>query len=354
MSLTAGDFDYPLEPELIAQEPLASRDESRLMRLVRPEGRLSHHRFRDLAELLRDGDLLVLNDTRVMPAKFFLRRATGGRIEALFLSEVRKGRWEVLLKGAGRCKAGEAMSAEARTGVEVRLAENMGGGRYAVDVSPPEEAAAILDRVGTAPLPPYIRRPGGAATEQDRHRYQTVFASAPGAVAAPTAGLHFTDELLGRLRARGVQIAFVTLHVGPGTFAPVKGEDLASHVMHSEWYNLPAATAEMLNAARSASRRIVAVGSTALRVLETAADRPGGFEETSGWTGLYVYPPAEFRAAGALITNFHLPRSTLLMLTAAFCRPGGTGGVKMILDAYAEARRLGYRFYSYGDAMLIE
>ena len=354
MPLTASDFEYPLEPELIAQEPLPRRDESRLMRLSRSDGRLAHHRFSDVPALVREGDVLVLNDTRVIPAKFTVRRQTGGRLEALFCRELQKGLWEVLLKGAGRCHGGETLQAEAGEPLSLKLVESLGAGSYAVRVAFAGPAVELLERIGSAPLPPYIRRPGGMTDEQDRQRYQTVYASAPGAVAAPTAGLHFTEALLDELRGGGVEIAFVTLHVGPGTFAPVKGEDLAAHRMHPEWYRLPGETAKKLNAARAAGRRIVAVGSTSLRVLETAAARGGPFAETSGWTDLFVYPPAEFRAVDALITNFHLPRSTLLMLVAAFCRPGGIGGVKMIMDAYAEARRLRYRFYSYGDAMLID
>ncbi|HUS46807.1 MAG TPA: tRNA preQ1(34) S-adenosylmethionine ribosyltransferase-isomerase QueA [Phycisphaerae bacterium] len=354
MAVNASDFEYPLEPELIAQQPLPSRDESRLMRLRRSDGCLTHHRFSNLPELLRAGDVLVLNDTRVIPAKFTARRESGGRIEALFCDEIKPGFWRVMLKGAGRCKAGETLLVEGQGPVRLKLLANLEAGRFEVSVSPAAGAVELLEMIGSAPLPPYIRRPGAMTDQQDRQRYQTVYASAPGAVAAPTAGLHFTGGLLERLRGAGVEIVFVTLHVGPGTFAPVKCEDLPDHKMHSEWYRLPATTAERLNAARAGRRRVVAVGSTSLRVLESAAARGEPLGETSGWTGLFLYPPAEFRIVDALITNFHLPRSTLLMLVAGFCRPGGTGGVKMILDAYAEARRLRYRFYSYGDAMLIE
>ncbi len=354
MPLTASDFEYPLASELIALKPPAGRDESRLMTLTRHDGRLSHYRFSNLPALLREGDLLVLNDTRVVPAKFAARRKTGGRIEGLFCREIELGEWEVLLKGAGRCKTGETLLAEADCEVRLELRENLGEGRYTLGVTPPVAAEETLEHIGAAPLPPYIRRPGPMTDEQDRRRYQTVYASRPGAVAAPTAGLHFTDALLEELGRAGVGIACVTLHVGLGTFAPVKAENLAAHKMHAEWYDLPSVTAEKINAARADRRRIVAVGTTSLRVLEAVAGCGRDLSATSGWTDLFIYPPANFNAVDALITNFHLPRSTLLMLVAAFCRPGGDGGVKMILDAYAEAQRLQYRFYSYGDAMLIE
>lgn len=376
----AADFDYPLEEELIAQQPLERRDQSRLMRLRRVDGAISHHVFRELPRLLRPGDLLVLNDTRVILARITCRRASGGRIEGLFLREIRPGRWEVMLKGAGRCRPGECLELLGADET-LRLEHNLGEGRWELDVLRfgqlmATPAAELLERAGSPPLPPYIRRggrdshPGQEGAEQqdaqppaagrpaspsdDRLRYQTVYAERPGAVAAPTAGLHFTPELLAELEQGGMELARVTLHVALGTFAPVKHEDLAEHPMHEEWYELPPGTAERLNAARDAGRRIVAVGTTSVRVLESAASPDGRFAPASGWTRIFLYPPAAFRAVDALITNFHLPRSTLLMLVAAFCKPGSTDGLPMILRAYEEARRLRYRFYSYGDAMLIE
>jgi S-adenosylmethionine:tRNA ribosyltransferase-isomerase len=364
MSVTAGDFLYPLDERLIAQQPPARRDESRLMVLDRAGAALGHHVFGELPDLLRDGDLLVLNDTRVVPARFFCRRRTGGRIEGLFLRELARGQWEVLLKGANRCRIGEVLllcpeGLPASAGqvpdlpsVQLELRESSGDGRWVLAVVPPLPAVEVLERFGLAPLPPYIARKQAAGAAADRERYQTVFARSPGAVAAPTAGLHFTPELLQRLARRGVRHTAVTLHVGLGTFAPVKTDDLSAHRMHREWYELPAPAAEAVNAARREGRRVVAVGTTAVRVLESAA-RSGGIRPTSGWTDLFLYPPAEFHAASAMITNFHLPRSTLLMLVAAFCGPGRTDGLAAILSAYAEAQRLGYRFYSYGDAMLI-
>jgi S-adenosylmethionine:tRNA ribosyltransferase-isomerase len=395
--IRASDFDYPLDESLIAQQPLERRDESRLMVLDRATGRLGRRVFRELPAILRRGDLLVVNRTRVVPARFFCRRRSGAKIEGLFLRQRQPGEWEALLKGAGRCRLGEelvleppaggnsppACDASVKTSPQpaetcLRLEENLGAGDWRVAVSPRQEALAVLARYGATPLPPYIRRLGAAQDSLDRPRYQTVYATEPGAVAAPTAGLHFTPELLDRLGGSGIELAPLTLHVGPGTFLPVKVNDLSQHHMHSEWYDLPAGTADALEAARKDGRRIVAVGTTSLRVLETVAKMTGNGEQgtfscgaggdpvspgrhnaapfaaRSGWTDLFVYPPHEFRSADALITNFHLPRSTLLMLVAAFASPGRTDGIETIRRAYAEAQRLRYRFYSYGDAMLIE
>jgi len=348
----AEDFEYELDPRYIAQNPPADRSESRLLVLDRAGGRRHHLRFRQIGRCLRPGDVLVINDTRVLPARFFARRQSGGRLEGLFLRAPAVGRWEVMLKGAGRCRPDERLDLEgADAGVVLR--ENRGGGYWQVELDPPQPAETLLQRVGATPLPPYIHRPGATDEEEDRRRYQTVFASQPGAVAAPTAGLHFTDALLEELTAAGVALVRVTLHVGPGTFAPVKVRRLADHTMHGEWYRLPEATARTLNTARAERRRIVAVGTTVVRVLETVARADNSFHERAGWTDLFLYPPARFQAVDALITNFHLPRSTLLMLVAAFCSPGDVRGVKMILETYREAMEKGYRFYSYGDAMLI-
>ena len=357
--LKTGDFDYKLDASLIAQHPCQRRDASRLMVLDRSSGRREHRVFSDLPELLRSGDLLVLNDTRVIPAKFVCRRSGGGRVEGLFCRQIEAGRWEVLLKNASRCRPGQTLAFDRSDRFTLRLAEALGQGRWLVTVLPAEPAEVVLEAVGSTPLPHYIRRGGEREEEADRLRYQTVYASRAGAVAAPTAGLHFTEELLAKLEQRGVRTAWLTLHVGTGTFLPVTEENPRRHKMHPEWYGLPADTAGELNAARREGRRVVAVGTTSLRVLETlgvpaAVYRGGGqFRPTSGWTDLFILPPAEFRAVDAMVTNFHLPRSTLLMLVAAFCQPGGTDGLKMVLDAYAEAAKMRYRFYSYGDAMLI-
>ena len=353
MSLCTGDFDYPLPPELVAQQPLERRDRSRLMVLRRAGGVVEHHVFAELPALLRSGDVLVINDTRVVPARFFARRATGGAIEGLFLGEAEPGRWEAMLKNAGKCSPGERLGIEGAPDAHLVLQANLGGGRWTMQLDPPQPAGDILEKVGAAPLPPYIRRER-RVDQADRKRYQTVYAARAGAVAAPTAGLHFTESLLGELASAGIQTVNVTLHVGLGTFAPVKADRLEEHQMHTERYELSAPAAKALNAARAEGRRIVAVGTTSVRVLETTADAEGRFVPAVGQTDIFIRPPHEFRAVDAMITNFHLPRSTLLMLVAAFCGPGSCQGVKMILDAYAKAVAAGYRFYSYGDAMLIE
>ena len=353
MALSAKDFDYQLDPRLIAQQPLPQRDQSRLLVLRRGDGARSHHAFADLPGILRRGDLLVVNDTRVVPARFFCRRLTGACIEGLFLRELGRGLWQALLKKGYRCRPEEELELIGAPDTRLKLLESFGDGRWTMSVSPPRDAVEVLAAAGRAPLPPYIRRDADAADDRaDRQRYQTVYAERAGAVAAPTAGLHFTPELLERLAEAGIERTAVTLHVGLGTFRPVQGDELAEHVMHEEWYDLPAAAAAAVNAARNEHRRVVAVGTTSVRVLETAA-RSGGVRQSSDWTDLFLYPPAEFFVTDALLTNFHLPRSTLLMLAAAFCSPGGTEGLAMLLDAYAEAQQMGYRFYSYGDAMLI-
>jgi len=359
MALTTDDFDYPLDEALIAQQPPADRAASRLLRLQRRTGRITHHTFRDLLRLLRSDDVLVVNDTRVLPARFFCRRKTGGKIEGLFLRQLPDARWEALLKNADRCNGGEELALQGTRNATLRLLEDLGAGRYLLAVSPPAPAVQILEAAGFTPLPPYIRR-DGTDDPADRTCYQTVYADRPGAVAAPTAGLHFPPQLLADLAAIGIQTVRLTLHVGLGTFQPVSAACPEEHTMHSEWYELSAAAAETLRAAQSVGRRLVAVGTTSLRVLETIARRPGRcptdplLAAASGWTDLFLYPPAPFHAVDALLTNFHLPRSTLLMLVAAFCSPGSTTGLPVILSAYRKAIAARYRFYSYGDAMLIE
>jgi S-adenosylmethionine:tRNA ribosyltransferase-isomerase len=353
VALKTSDFDYPLPPELIAQHPSDRRDQSRLLVLRRRDGQMSDHVFAELPSLLWAGDLLVLNDTAVIPARFICRRAGGGRVEGLFLHELSGDRWEAMLRNASRCRRGERLTIEGAEDATVELGMALGQGRYELTVTPAAPALELLGRCGMTPLPPYIRRPATADDPRDRDHYQTVYAARPGAVAAPTAGLHFTDELLKALADKGIRRAALTLHVGVGTFAPVSAAQPAGHRMHAEWYDLPAATAEAVRTARQEGRRVVAVGTTSLRVLETAASG-GELTPGSGWTQLYLYPPAEFRMVDALITNFHLPRTTLLMLVAAFCWPGAETGLEMTRTAYAHAVQRRYRFYSYGDAMLIE
>ncbi len=357
MTLSASDFEYPLPEELIAQRPLLRRDHARLMVLHRAGGAATHHVFNELPALLQAGDLLVLNDTRVIPARFFCRRKTGGRIEGLFLKELKPGVWQVMLKGAGRCKLQETLELIGPAGdraAEVTLADKADEGIWTVAVQPVSPADQILEAVGKTPLPPYIHRGEDDCDADDRGHYQTIYASRPGAVAAPTAGLHFTEKVLVALAAGGIAICRITLHVGAGTFLPVKSRQIPQHKMHSERYELSGEAADALNAARDRQRRIVAVGTTTVRLLETLAAGGDPFTPTAGHTDIFIYPPAKFRAVDALITNFHLPRSTLLMLAAAFCSPGDTAGVQTILVAYQEAIRRKYRFYSYGDAMLIE
>lgn len=351
--MKTSDFDFFLDEKLIAQNPAQRRDRARLMVVNRLDGGIGHHVFAELADLLRADDLLVINDTRVIPARFVCHRASGAKIEGLFCREPRAGCWEVMLRNARRCKAGQELALGGGEGISLVLVENMGKGRWLVEPRPPAPADHILQRAGATPLPPYIRRPRGE-NPRDRQRYQTVYARRPGAVAAPTAGLHFSADLLDRLASKGVQRVSVTLHVGPGTFTPVTSPDPAGHEMHSEWYELSAQTAAAVNDARSAGRRVVAVGTTSVRVLETAGGLGLPLTPSTGQTGIFIYPPADFRVVDALITNFHLPRSTLLMLVGAFCRPGSTAGVATILSAYRQAAAKGYRFYSYGDAMLIE
>ena len=352
MALIASDFDYDLPKELIAQAPVSPPDRSRMLVLDRATGTCSHRMFADLPELLAPADGLVVNDTRVVPARFDCRRQTGGRVEGLFLRQHAPGRWEVMLQGAGRCKVGEALSLCGAGEATVTLRASGGQGVWEVDVTPAVEAEELLGRVGRTPLPPYIRRPGPMDESADRVAYQTMFAARAGAVAAPTAGLHFTDAVTDALRAKGIEFATVTLHVGLGTFAPVKTEALADHEMHSEWYELTQSQADRIGGVRARGGRIVAVGTTSVRVLETAG-ATGTLTVGQGWTELFIRPPWPFHVVDAMVTNFHLPRSTLLMLVAAFCAPGSTGGVEMILNAYAQAVDRRYRFYSYGDAMLI-
>ncbi len=353
MTLTTSDFDFPLDSEQIAQSPADQRDHSRLLLLDRSTGEVTHRKFFELGQLLGPGDLLILNDTRVLPAKFVCRRQTGGKVEGLFLRETQTGQWEVMLKNAGKCAPGEELSFESSDRATLCLDENLGKGRWRVVIEPPLSAEDLLTEAGSTPLPPYIHRNAGQDDSADPDRYQTVYASRSGAVAAPTAGMHFTDSLLGELLKAGIATAHVTLHVGLGTFWPVKTDQLSAHEMHSEWYDLPAETAEKINQTKQAGGRIVAVGTTSVRVLETLAADDGKISPGSGWTDIFIFPPAKFKLVDAMITNFHLPKSTLLMLVAAFCCPGSTDGVEMILAAYRQAIAQDYRFYSYGDAMLI-
>jgi len=337
-------FAYDLPEQQIAQHPLAERDASRLMVLDRESRSWSHHTFRELPELLQPGDLLVRNDSKVLPARVVgQRRATGGRWEGLFLETDAGGRWLLMTKTRGRPTPGEWI--DIVDGFALELIEPVGGGQWRARPNRDEPAFTLLERSGSVPLPPYIR--GGQEAPGDRERYQTLYAEAPGSVAAPTAGLHFTERSFADLERRGVEWVDLTLHVGAGTFRPITSERIEDHELHWEHATLSGEAAERLNRARDEGRRIVAVGTTSARVLETAAKPDGRFEPFEGQTSLYLKPGHVFRGLDALVTNFHLPRSSLLVLVAALA------GREFVLDAYAEAVRQGYRFYSYGDAMLI-
>jgi S-adenosylmethionine:tRNA ribosyltransferase-isomerase len=346
------DFDYRLPPERIAQEPVRPRDASRLMVLDRAGGGVRHRRFCDLPDLLAPDDLVVLNDTRVIPAAFTAQRVSGGRIEGCFLRDLGEGTWEVLLSGRGRLREGEALDLAAESGGPAGRLTLLGRGEAGVwHVRPPPgtDTMALLWRVGRPPLPPYIRRRGAdpARRRADRDDYQTIYARHDGAVAAPTAGLHFTPAVLDALAARNIERTFITLHVGLGTFQPMRSERLAEHRMHAEAFEVSAEAAAKVAAARVRGGRVVAVGTTTVRAMESAATGARGVEAGAGWTDLFIRPPFEFRVADALVTNFHLPRTTLLAMVCAFA------GRERVLAAYEEAIREGYRFYSYGDAMLI-
>lgn len=340
------ELDFELPPEMIAQVPPQRRTDSRLLRYRRGDRTLLHHTFSDLPKLLRPGDLLVFNDARVLPARFVLRKSTGGRVEALFLKETFPGRWQVLLKNLGNVNGPLTFSDEPNVVATIKNA--IGAGEYEIQLSSSIPAAELLGRIGRMPLPPYIRRARDhdERDELDRARYQTVFARSPGAVAAPTASLHFTDKLLDSLAARGIERTFVTLHVGLGTFKPVTADTLDQHAMHVESYCIKPAAADAINAAKSQGRRIVAVGTTAARVLESQP--PGLIARTTSQTDIFIYPPYDWKHIGAMITNFHLPRSTLIAMIAAMV------GLEEQRRIYQTAIQERYRFFSYGDAMLIE
>ena len=348
------DYDYELPPAQIAQQPAARRDQSRLLVLRRPDGALEHRRFHEIDALFEPGDVLVVNDTRVVCGRLYGHKPSGGRVELLLLdyAECLRRRAE----GAGligRCLLRAAKPTRVGTGLvfpEGLTAEVIDAteGVYTVRFDGGDDFEALIERIGHVPLPPYIRRDRQTAGESaDRQTYQTVYAAHKGAVAAPTAGLHFTPELLDRLRRAGVEIASITLHVGYGTFLPVRVEDIRDHRMHAESFEIPDRTARTVTAARAGGRRVIAVGTTCVRTLEYSTDSLGRLHAGRGECDLFIYPGYRFKAVDALITNFHLPRSTLLMLVSAFA------GRDRILAAYRTAIVEGYRFYSYGDGMMI-
>ena len=347
MTLRTSDFDYHLPPELIAQTPAEPRDSSRLLVLDRAEsGGVEHRTFRDLTEYLRPGDLMVFNRSRVIPARLHgTELRSGARVEVLLVRRLAPGVWQALGRPGRRLRAGaQVMVGQSESGassgsVQVEILETHENGLRTVRLSDESH----LDSLGELPLPPYIKE-----TPDDPERYQTVYADAPGSVAAPTAGLHFTDDMLNSIRDLGVSTAWVTLHVGLDTFRPVHGEDILEHQIHTEWFNLPQNTADAINRAREDGNRIIAVGTTSVRTLEHVARVCGDeIAATTGDADLFIVPGHRFRLVDAMLTNFHLPRSTLLMLVSAFA------GRERILGAYNEAIRQRYRFYSFGDAMVI-
>jgi S-adenosylmethionine:tRNA ribosyltransferase-isomerase len=365
MRYSLSDFDYPLPTHLIAQRPLPDRSASRLLVLPRQSGQIEHRRFRDFPALIEPGDVLVVNASRVMPARLMGRRDNGRPAEVLLVHPEPDGSWLAMVHPGGKLKPGRTVRFDGDAAATVEAA--LGGGLRRVRFSGGVNVHALMERHGAVPLPPYIKRPPDA---EDRERYQTIFAKVRGSVAAPTAGLHFTPEIVQAITGRGGVIAEIVLHVGPGTFKPVETEDLSQHVMHAEWYDLPEQTATAVNRARESGARVWAIGTTAMRVLETAAattgpdaqvskgskgskgresrsEAPSAVVPGSGWTSLFIHPPYGFRIVDALLTNFHLPRSTLLMLVCAF------GGYERTMTAYREAVAREYRLYSYGDAMAV-
>jgi S-adenosylmethionine:tRNA ribosyltransferase-isomerase len=353
------EFDYSLPPELIAQRPAETRDASRLLVLHRQSGQLEHRQFADFPTYLRAGDVLVLNNSKVIPARLHGRNeASGGEFELLLLEENGRNDWWAMMRPAKRARLHSLitlMDATGRsTGFRAEVIETNAAGHRRLQFQNTEDISRNLETLGDIPLPPYIKRPLGRANSEDYERYQTVYAQRHGSVAAPTAGLHFTPALLEELRRLGVRVAFLTLHVGFGTFAPVKVNDLAEHRMHEERFTVDSETAALVNEARSQGRRVLAVGTTSLRALESATTSSGKLEPVSGGrTGLFIHPPHHFRCVDGLLTNFHLPCSTLLMLVSAFAAPGTMRGQELIRVAYAEAVQQRYRFFSYGDAMFI-
>ncbi|NKD51950.1 tRNA preQ1(34) S-adenosylmethionine ribosyltransferase-isomerase QueA [Staphylococcus hominis] len=336
------EFDYHLPESLIAQTPLKNRDQSRLLVLGRKTGNIAHKHFTDIMDYFEPGDTLVLNDTRVMPARLFgLKEETDAKVEMLMLTRIEDNDWEVLLKPAKRIKVGNTLSFGNGKIIAECIKELEQGGRI-MRLHYEGILEERLDELGEMPLPPYIKE-----RLDDPDRYQTVYAKENGSAAAPTAGLHFTDELLQKIKDKGVNIAFITLHVGLGTFRPVSVEDINDHEMHSEYYQMTKETADMLNKTKENGHRIISVGTTSTRTLETIRRDHEQFVATSGWTDIFIYPGFEYKAIDGLITNFHLPKSTLVMLVSAF------SSREYILNAYKEAVKLKYRFFSFGDAMLI-
>ncbi|MCI8537627.1 MAG: tRNA preQ1(34) S-adenosylmethionine ribosyltransferase-isomerase QueA [Oscillospiraceae bacterium] len=335
------DFYFDLPPELIAQTPLERRDQSRLLKLDRQSGAIAHHRFYELPQFLRPGDCLVLNDSRVLPARLLGRRETGGACEVLLLIDQGEKTWECLVRPGRKLKPG-AKVIFGNGELTGEVTEEIEGGNRLVRFQYEGIFLEVLERLGKMPLPPYIKE-----ELQDAERYQTVYSKVTGSAAAPTAGLHFTPELLEQVRAMGVKVCFVTLHVGLGTFRPVKAEDIQEHEMHAEYCMISRETAETINETKRNGGRVLCVGTTSCRTVESFAAEDGTMKESAGWTNIFIYPGYRFKVLDGLVTNFHLPESTLIMLVSALA------GREHVLSAYQEAVGERYRFFSFGDAMLI-
>ena len=340
--MKTSDFNYYLPEELIAQTPLQKRDSSRLLHLNKVSGEIEHRHFFDLPNYLREGDCLVLNDSRVLPARLIGKRETGGVVEAVLLRDMGNSTWECLTRPGRKTKPGTKLIFGDGE-LTATVTDCCDGGNKLLKFEFEGIFLEVLERLGKMPLPPYIK------TElQDKERYQTVYSHEVGSAAAPTAGLHFTEELLEKIEKQGVKICYVTLHVGLGTFRPVKCDDIENHEMHAEYCIIPSETAKMVTETKKNGGRVVAVGTTSCRTLESFADSDGTLPERSGWTDIFIYPGYRFKCIDALVTNFHLPESTLVMLVSALA------GRESILNAYAVAVEEKYRFFSFGDAMFIE
>ena len=346
--MLSSDFDYVLPEELIAQFPSEKRDESSLMVLDKQNKTVEHKKFFDIVDFLDKNDVLVLNNTRVIPARLFGKKSTGARIEIFLLEKKTENKWEVLIKPSKRVSAGTII--EFSEELKAKIIERLPNDKWLVEFIFEGIFNEILSKIGNIPLPPYIERQltDEAIKKLDFERYQTVYAQNPGSVAAPTAGLHFTEEILEKLRQKAVEVCYVTLNVGLGTFRPVKTENILDHQMDREFYEIPETTAEVINKAKAQGKNIVAVGTTTVRTLESAFRTNGEISETSGWSQMFIYPGYKFNVTDKLITNFHLPKSTLLMLVSAIA------GKDFILEVYKEAIEKKYRFYSYGDCMFIK
>lgn len=359
--MQTADFDFDLPPELIAQHPSPARGESRLLVLHRKQNQIEHKSFSNLTDFLNAGDVLVLNDSRVIPARLRGTNArTGGRFEILLLEENVPNNWWAMVRPGRNARIDTAIliaepgMTSAASSVLAIVTEKNSEGHCRLQFNARTDIRNLLNDIGEIPLPPYIARDQAGQLAEDKERYQTVFAKNDGSVAAPTAGLHFTDALLDKIRRSGVKVCFVTLHVGPGTFLPVKVDSVSQHTMHEEQFVLGEETVRAVNDAKQRGARVFAAGTTTVRVLESVAARNAGkLNVCAGKTNIFIYPPRHFHIVDALVTNFHLPRSTLLMLASAFAAPDETCGRERLLSAYEEAIRERYRFYSYGDAMLI-